>query len=320
MVDPIALVRPTGAAFFALAIGASLMPAIGAAAPPPSPRIDDAAALSIRREARDAGVDRSFGTLEARDDGGFDYVDPKGRFTAMIRPDGRVEFTSAPPVQTGVCFSLVGCIPVTALDQFLVDASRWQAPPRANQEAAAAHGGVDLSVPRPQNYALGWVPGGDMPTPLSVSFGGSFGPPLLTPRIRAEFLGQTFELRLGLAARAERARLGAALTVLEDRLMKVWSDPAKTLAKRRELLFELWDECLDGILPPLGDDVDDLGASLEEARQRAASEGRRRILQFIRAWAPAGSSLAYTDDELRRFNARRRSRERFAPYEAAASP
>ena len=54
---------------------------------------------------------------------------------------------------------------------------------------------------------------------------------------------------------------------------------------------------------------------MEELRHRAAAEARRQILRFIRARAPAGSDVAYTSEELHRFNAHRRSRERFAPYD-----
>ncbi|MEZ4452022.1 MAG: hypothetical protein R3B09_21340 [Nannocystaceae bacterium] len=288
------------------------------AAPAPSSRLDRDAALEISRDARESGKDRRLAPLQGRDDGGYDYHDPKDRFSATIHPDGQVSFSPARRIGRQICLVGPGCGRFVGVVEFLLNPGEWESRPTANQAGAAVMGGVNLNVPLPQNYSMSGRPGDGLPTPIAFGVGGSFGPPVLSDRIRAEFLKETFELRLRLAIKAERARLASALSVLEDRLMGVWSDPSTSIEARRERLFELWDECLDE-LAPASDELpeDDLVAPLDDARRRAAGEGRRRILQFIRARAPAGSAAAYTPEELRRFNARRVSVEPFDPYGGA---
>ena len=71
-----------------------------------------------------------------------------------------------------------------------------------------------------------------------------------------------------------------------------------TPAEKREALFELWDECAEGDGP------------LGEAGQRA----RMEVIGWIAVHIPKGKPDAFTDDELAAFNARRSSKQRFAPY------
>jgi hypothetical protein len=63
-------------------------------------------------------------------------------------------------------------------------------------------------------------------------------------------------------------------------------------------VFELWDDCSEE------------PGSLGEAGTRA----RAQVIGWIRARMPADSAAAYSAAELDELNARRRSRERFAPY------
>ena len=55
---------------------------------------------------------------------------------------------------------------------------------------------------------------------------------------------------------------------------------------------------------------------LKELRHRAAAETRREVLRLIREHAPAGSNAAYSREERRRLNSRRRCLQAFAPYDA----
>jgi len=136
------------------------------------------------------------------------------------------------------------------------------------------------------------------------------GPPALTKRVEAEFLKQTLEFRLRLVVKTERARLSAALAALEENLDRIWNDPSVSLTARREVLFEVWDECGANSMLPIKH-ADGFVQPIEAVRRRAAIEGRRRILKFIHTHAVGAA--AYTQDELRRFNARRHSLELFAP-------
>ena len=72
--------------------------------------------------------------------------------------------------------------------------------------------------------------------------------------------------------------------------------------KRKQALFELWDEIVDG---DGGDPV------LAEAAHAA----RAHVIGFIRARLPQASSNAYTADEIRALAARKQSSVTFSPYE-----
>jgi hypothetical protein len=70
------------------------------------------------------------------------------------------------------------------------------------------------------------------------------------------------------------------------------------------VLFELWDECYEPAVAgeePTGESV-------------AGRAARRRIESFVRRYFPEGSDRGYAAAELTRLNARRQSRDRFAPY------
>jgi hypothetical protein len=83
-------------------------------------------------------------------------------------------------------------------------------------------------------------------------------------------------------------------------LVQLWTREADP-AKRRAVLFELWDDCDEGP----GD------------RGRAGQRARSMILGWIGARLPRGSAGAFTDEEIRRLDAGRSSKQPFAPYPAA---
>jgi len=268
--------------------------------------------LAISRSAKES---RRLGQFSARDDGGYDYNDPKGRFSAAIAEDGRVTFKSAVPVEPELCMGLSVCMPTGGIGGYLLDPSQWVQTPSVNRLGAALHG----TVGDPTTAHMSLAPRADagMPTVVGLGLGVRIGRSRLSNRVKAEFLKDTFELRLRLAAEAERRRLLDALAGLSSRLERVWRG-RMTAEQRRELLFELWDECLEAFEPE-EDEVgvrgeDDMIGSLIELRSQAAAEARREILRFIRRSVPPGSDEAYTPSELRRLNQRRRSREPFAPY------
>lgn len=71
-------------------------------------------------------------------------------------------------------------------------------------------------------------------------------------------------------------------------------------AGRKAALFELWDEAAE-----TGDD----------RLVTAGAEARMAVLGCIRARFPASGATAFTASEITAFNARRRSKQPFAPYE-----
>lgn len=114
--------------------------------------------------------------------------------------------------------------------------------------------------------------------------------------LRAEreyFMRQTEELCAQLEAEHRRREMSQGLSRLPGRLEGIWAATRRTPAERRARIFSIWDEMVD----------DENGA-----------RGRAIIIRWIRERLPEGSEHAYTDEEIRRFNASRESREEFAPY------
>ena len=120
----------------------------------------------------------------------------------------------------------------------------------------------------------------------------------------------TFEDRLCLAQEAALRRKQEGLFHLKERLERLLQLPGLSPAARREIVFEMWDECLDD--RPAPDDTGphpDLGAA-----------ARASIVAFIRRVFPPGSPAAFTPAELATLNQRRLSRSPFAPYDTSSTP
>ncbi len=285
-----------------------------AAAAPPAPRVTPEAGLAISRSAAAGRLIRDF---RSRSDGGYDYFDPQDRFRVRITADGRVSFRTTPPNrELDVCTEDERCVSDNEVVKFVRGTSRWRrAPSMSEYGSVLQSGAASPDTPHPM---LDPSPDGETPSRLLHGLGGRLGPTLLSERVKAEFLRDTFEFRLDLARQAERRRLVAEGAQLAESLDRIWRDERMSLVSRRELLFERWDRCLDAVQPSASlDPVDEFAAPLREMRDKAAAESRRQVLRFIRERAPAGSDAVYTPEELRRLNARRRCREAFAPYAAS---
>jgi hypothetical protein len=109
---------------------------------------------------------------------------------------------------------------------------------------------------------------------------------------RQRLLDETRERRVLQAAAARRDAEQIALAQLGDRLDALWRDPRNSLADRRRLLFELWDEC--------------------DPRMASGRAARTHIEAFVRERLPRGSRMAFTPEELARLNYGRSIP--FAPY------
>jgi hypothetical protein len=118
---------------------------------------------------------------------------------------------------------------------------------------------------------------------------------------KARIAAATFEERLCLAKEAARRRLQDGAFHLKERLDHLRELPGLSTAQRREIAFEMWDECLED-----RSDGPDLYAA-----------ARATIVAFIRRAFPPGSPDAYTSAELATLNRRRVSRAPFDPYATA---
>jgi hypothetical protein len=110
--------------------------------------------------------------------------------------------------------------------------------------------------------------------------------------------------------RAERVERGAAhraaqldrsAELIAKNLEALWRTTADPAA-RREALFQLWDECAEG--------------EGEGAAGAAGARARAMVIGWITAHLPAGSPDAFTADDIARLDARRSSKQHFAPYPA----
>ncbi len=116
---------------------------------------------------------------------------------------------------------------------------------------------------------------------------------------KKKFLDRTREERAGMA-RVEKTRvIDESLDQLSTRLVRIWRSRKWSPAKRRQVLFQLWDEC-----------AETGSAQLVAAGDRA----REQIIAFIRLKLPKGSEHGYTAAELAALNGKRDSKRRFAPY------
>jgi hypothetical protein len=107
------------------------------------------------------------------------------------------------------------------------------------------------------------------------------------------FLDETAELRRSLSDADHARKLARGSLRLRGQLEGILDDSALPAARKRELIFELWDGCAP----------DDVGA-----------QAQRIVEQFVREHLPPGTPLAYTPAELAELNRRRLSERVFEPY------
>ena len=132
----------------------------------------------------------------------------------------------------------------------------------------------------------------------------------ITGYLYRKFAGDPYasrKLKLLDDTRAERVESGAAFRanqlamsaeLMANNLASLWvttTDPAM----RRDALFDLWDECVEG--------DGEAGAAGERARVM--------VIGWIGARLPRGGEGAFTDDDITRLDRKRASHQHFAPYQ-----
>ena len=112
---------------------------------------------------------------------------------------------------------------------------------------------------------------------------------------KLDLLDRTRDQRVALGKRYRKQQLARSAVIAQGNLDRLWVRVTDT-AERKRALFELWDECVE------------TGTPEELEGSRAA---RRVILGFARDRLVEGD--AYTQEELRALNAKRKSKDRFEP-------
>lgn len=116
--------------------------------------------------------------------------------------------------------------------------------------------------------------------------------------VKRKMAEETREQRLCMAERFRGERQKQELFQLSTKVRRIAGRADLSVSQRRELIFEIWDECLED-----ADSPTDYG-----------SMARATISAIVREVFPDGSDLGYRPAELLALNSRRTSRASFAPY------
>ena len=218
--------------------------------------------------------------LRRQTDGSYLYVDPYRRFSAEFNPDGTVQF-----------------------------ADRWRRPDSTKSQRGS-FGGPPVGLFTPMGMSV------TGPAEWVMALQGIDR----NARAKAELLARTREIRIALAVSFTKELLAVRLGQLEGELAGIWSLPSLSVAQRRALLFQRWDECDESFAVEAGEVPEEALSEIDRTRLETADKARRQIEAFIRATLPRGRKDAYTDEELRALNRRRQSRQPFAPYDQRPTP
>ncbi len=212
--------------------------------------------------------------LRRQSDGSYLYVDPYKRFSAEFKPDGTVQF-----------------------------ADRWRRPDGKNKQRGS-FGGPPVGLFTPMGMSV------TGPAEWVMALQGIDR----NARVKAELLARTSAEGRAMAIGFTKELLAVRLGHLEGDLVGIWSLSSLSVAERRALLFQRWDECDESFAVEAGDVPEEALSEIDRSRLETADKARRQIEAFIRATLPRGRRGAYSDEELRALNRRRLSRQPFAPY------
>lgn len=216
--------------------------------------------------------------LVRQENGGYLYVDPAKRFTARFDPDGTVHF-----------------------------ADRWRRPSDAKPQR-----GQCCALPAEGFAAVNPLAGMPMRGPIEWLMAIQGADP--NAIAKNALLEQTFELRVQMAVAHNLELLDRRLRELQPELLAIWSDEKLSLPRKRELLFERWDECDERFTVQPGDVPAKAISEIDRVRVETAERARDTIEAFVRRHAKKGTAKGYKEHELRAFNKRRVSKAEFQPY------
>ena len=225
--------------------------------------------------------------------------------TVAVEQDGTAHFHDKPDAEIHLQ------LPIMSRAQLGNMLRAWYADPYAQTRAGRTQdmAPVDQAVEGTWNSGLTPGPGsrGDTGGTAPVA-GGSFD--LTAWAMRKAGVGDPYQARKRALlddTRAERAERGGAFRaqqlaksaeIMRGNLEQLWRATRDPVA-RREALFELWDECVEG----------------DGAAAEAGARARAQVIGWIRARLPAGAPDAFTTAEIATFDAHRASNQHFCPYE-----
>jgi hypothetical protein len=131
---------------------------------------------------------------------------------------------------------------------------------------------------------------------------------------KAKLLERTFDLRLAVALAFAEDNIDRRLKVLYRDLIDAWGADRPVVA-RRKTIFDRWDECDESMRVKLPGFEDATHSRIDELRKTAGQRARDEIHGFIRKHIPKSSADAYPEAELAELNRKRKSKQRFAPYD-----
>lgn len=231
------------------------------------------------------------GQLQQR---GGTHVSQQGVFTARVEKDGNVTLKDAKNFHIGVALPRPKMIGNAISDWYASD--KGNDGQRGKRTLEKEVGGSIDSEDRSRAVIVPVLRGGfDVTDALMRKFG--VGDPYASKKLA--FLDATRDERAQIGAKYRAGQLAQTDILVRKNLEALWATVADPAA-RKQALFELWDEAVE-----TGD------AKLVEAGAAA----RRQIVGFIRARLPAGSAHAFTASELATCNAKKQSKQPFAPYE-----
>ena len=224
--------------------------------------------------------------------------------TVTVDPDGAAHFHDKPDGEIHLQ------LPIMSRAQFGNMLRKWYEDPYAQTRVGKTQdmSPVDQAVEGTWNSGLSTSPdqrksGGTVPIAA-----GSFD--VTAWAMKKAGVGDPYEARkraLLDSTRDERAERGGSFRaqqyaksseIMQRNLDQLWRSNAP-IAERREALFELWDECVEGDGP----------------QAEAGARARAQVIGWIRAKLPRSSADAFTTAEIAAFEAKRSSQQHFCPYE-----
>jgi len=115
---------------------------------------------------------------------------------------------------------------------------------------------------------------------------------------KLKVLDETREERVAMGKVHRTQQLAMSKQHMQKNLERLWA-MTTDLAKRKQGLFDLWDDCAET-------GTEELVAGGKSAREH--------VVGFIRSKLPAGSELAFSETELAKLNRSKKSQATFAPY------
>jgi hypothetical protein len=224
-----------------------------------------------------------------------------GKFVARIDESGKVSFRNKPNVTIKIALPRLRDIKAgakAAIADWIADPYAMIRNENTTRAARSLYSPTSMeSIDRGSDNKP--THGGTVPL---ISGGFDVGDALMNSdpyaAAKRDFIAQTAQARDALHAQHQKRSLANTKHEVLARLQSVRVQPVSAKAKRL-LLFHIWDECLES-----GDDD-----------QRAAADiARTTALEFARQYFAAGSTDAYSEQELVEMNAQRTSKAIFSPY------